>query len=35
MSMQKKRKYFPPPNERTNLNISSENNKYNLGNPLH
>ena len=33
--VEKKRKYFPPPNERTNLNISSENNKYNLGNPLH
>jgi hypothetical protein len=32
--VEKKRKYFPPPNERTNLNILSENNKYNLGNPL-
>ena len=32
--VEKKRKYFPPPNERTNLNISSKNNKYNLGNPL-
>lgn len=24
--VEKKRKYFPPPNERTNLKISSENN---------
>ena len=31
--VENKRKYFPPPNERTN-NIAIENNKYNLGNPL-
>ena len=28
-----KRKYFPPPNERTNT-VNIKNNKYNLGNPL-
>ena len=28
-----KKKYFPPPNERTN-NVNIINNKYNLGNPL-
>ena len=29
-----KRKHFPPPIERDNLEIKIENNKYNLGNPI-
>ena len=32
--IENKRKYFPPPNERTSQNINIENNKYNLANPL-
>jgi len=32
--VENKRKHFPPPNERENLNINIDNNKYNLGNPL-
>lgn len=30
----KKRTYFPPPNERDGKEVNAENNKYNLGNPL-
>ena len=29
-----KRKYFPPENERDGSNLNTENNKYNLGNPI-